>query len=370
MAEAEEEAGARPFALQRLGVVMAPDPTRPEEKGGVLNPAAVRAPDGALYLFPRVAATDDYARVGVARVRFDERGDPAGVERLGYALEPREEYEFRERPARGGCEDPRVTYLEPLGLYVLAYAAVGLPLTRVALAVSRDLRAWRRLGLVTFEPALDPSHAGYGFDFNGHDNKDAAFFPQAVAGPDGRPALALLHRPMYTYDKGRPPRGVGDRRPGIWLSYCALDDVLRDVAALTRPRDHHELIAPRRPWEDRWIGGGTPPVLTRFGWLMVYHGVSERARKAAHEVKPYRYSAGALVVDRDDPRRVLYRSPEPILTPTAGPEVREMGPDAVFPTGIDDRGDGRIDIYYGMADSSIGAATMRLPDELPGLERG
>ena len=104
------------FKLQRLGLVMEPEPGNPQEIEGVLNPAAVRGPDGKLYLFPRLVARGNYSRIGIARVRFNEAGDPVGVERLGIALEPEADYE-RRSDGSGGCEDPRITFVEPLQRY-------------------------------------------------------------------------------------------------------------------------------------------------------------------------------------------------------------------------------------------------------------
>ena len=69
--------------------------------------------------------------------------------------------------------------------------------------------------------------------------------------------------------------------------------------------------------------------------------------------------------DRDDPRRILYRSPEPILTPDTAEERRGIVDNVVFPTASDPRGDGRIDVYYGMADALIGVARLTLPATLP-----
>ena len=74
------------FQLRRLGLVMEPEPGNPLEAEGVLNPAAVRGSDGQLYLFPRLVGRDNHSRVGIARVLFNEAGDPVGVERLGIAL--------------------------------------------------------------------------------------------------------------------------------------------------------------------------------------------------------------------------------------------------------------------------------------------
>ena len=92
------------FQLQRLGMLMEPEPGNPKEVEGVLNPAAARGPDGKLYLFPRLVAKDNYSRIGIARVKFNEAGDPCGVERLGIALEPEADYE-RRSDGSGGCED-------------------------------------------------------------------------------------------------------------------------------------------------------------------------------------------------------------------------------------------------------------------------
>jgi hypothetical protein len=76
------------FKLRRLGMVMESESGNPHEVEGVLNPAAARGPDGNLYLFPRLVAKGNYSRIGIARVLFNQAGDPIGVQRLGIALEP------------------------------------------------------------------------------------------------------------------------------------------------------------------------------------------------------------------------------------------------------------------------------------------
>src|SRR5207245_779285 len=104
----------------RLGIIMEPDLADPREAGGVLNPAATRGPDGALYLLPRLVAPGNYSRIGLARVARDQRGAPRGVERLGVVLEPAAHYERNSRSG-GGVEDPRVTYVAALGAYAMTY---------------------------------------------------------------------------------------------------------------------------------------------------------------------------------------------------------------------------------------------------------
>jgi beta-1,2-mannobiose phosphorylase / 1,2-beta-oligomannan phosphorylase len=132
--------------LRRLKMLMEPEPGNPLEVEGVLNPAAARGPDGALYLFPRLVGPHNYSRIGIARVRFDDAGDPAGVERLGVALEPEADYE-RRPDGGGGCEDPRVTFIEPLHRYVMTYTAFSARGPRVALAERDGLRGGRARAL-------------------------------------------------------------------------------------------------------------------------------------------------------------------------------------------------------------------------------
>src|SRR5450631_1746563 len=102
-------------------MLMEPRAGEPNEVEGVLNLAAIRGRDGQLYLFPRLMARGNYSRIGIARVPFDSNGDPRDVERMGIALEPEADYELTE--TGGVCEDPRISYVEPLRYYVMNYTA-------------------------------------------------------------------------------------------------------------------------------------------------------------------------------------------------------------------------------------------------------
>jgi predicted GH43/DUF377 family glycosyl hydrolase len=354
------------FQLQRLGLVMEPEPGNPQEIEGVLNPAAVRGPDGGLYLFPRLVARGNYSRIGIARVRFNEAGDPTGVERLGIALEPETDYE-RRSDGRGGCEDPRVTFVEPLQRYLMTYTAFSPYGPRIAMAQSLDLFHWERLGLATFRP-YDC------IEFACVDNKDASLFPVAIPNPFGQPELALLHRPLFPGTRPedtachRESREVDLDRESIWISYCPTALEGRGPDRLCQFTSHHRLASPVSPWERLKIGGGTPPVLTRHGWLIVYHGVSEMAGPS--QARPrFCYSAGVMVLSKEHPHVILYRSPEPVLTPVLSEERRGTVDNVVFPTGVDRRDDlgapDRFDIYYGMADNRIGVARLDVPESLP-----
>ena len=353
------------FHLKRLGMLMEPERGNPYEVEGVLNPAAVRGPDGHLYLFPRLVAQGNYSRIGIARVRFNNDGDPVGVERLGIALEPEAEYELH--PGGGGCEDPRVTFVEPLGRYLMTYAAFSAHGPRIAVTQSTDLFHWERLGLATFEPY-------HGIDFVHVDDKDASLFPVAVPNHCGKMQMGLLHRPLFPGTRPEEEiyhptlRQIDLDHESIWISYCPMPSKSREPQSLGLFNSHHRLAVPASPWERLKIGGGTPPILTRHGWLIVYHGVSATANPSG-EGRHLCYAAGVIVLDKDHPPVIRYRSPEPVLTPTLPQERIGTIGNVVFPTGIDRRDDigapDRFDVYYGMADNRIGVARLDVPESLP-----
>ncbi|RQV95086.1 glycosidase [bacterium] len=279
------------FQLQRLGILMEPEPGNPQEIEGVLNPAATRGPDGMLYLFPRYVAKGNYSRIGIARVKFNEVGDPCGVERLGIALEPSADYE-RRSDGSGGCEDARVTFVEPLRHYVMTYTALS---------------------------------------------------------PGGPRMVDREHESIWISYCPMPPKGLVPHRPGLFNS-------------------HHRLATPVSPWEKLKIGGGTPPVLTKYGWLILYHGVSKMA-EPGNDGRQLCYSAGVMLLSKAHPHEILYRSAEPVLTPELPQERHGTIANVVFPTGIDRRDDlgspDRFDVYFGMADNRIGVARLDMPEYLP-----
>jgi predicted GH43/DUF377 family glycosyl hydrolase len=354
------------FELQRLGLMMEPEPGNPLEAEGVLNPAGVRGPDGHFYLFPRMVARGNYSRIGIARVRFSEAGEPVGVERLGIALEPEADYE-RRADGGGGCEDPRITFVEPIKRYVMTYTAYSSVGPRIALALSEDLFHWQRLGLATFRPYE-------GIEFDGVDNKDASVFPVAVPDPSGKPAMAILHRPLFPGTRpeetaaARASRVVDLRRESIWISYCEMNKELSEPFHLSHFASHSRLASPVAPWEQLKIGGGAPPILTRHGWMVIYHGVHDSAKSSAEGPKLC-YSAGVLVLSPEHPRVIRYRSRDPVLTPALPQERIGTIGNVVFPTAIDRRDDlglpDRFDVYYGMADNRIGVARLDVPERLP-----
>ncbi|MGY4856621.1 glycoside hydrolase family 130 protein [Cryobacterium sp. AP23] len=344
-----------PYTLTRMGVVMTPEDGNELEAEGVLNPGSGHTPDGTLYLLPRLVATGNVSRVGLARVII-ENGVPTGVERDGVVLAPDQGWERGANNA--GVEDPRVTFIPKLGLHVMTYVAYGPLGPRTAIAVSEDLRDWRRLGpaLFAYDEALD-------MDLNLFHNKDTVFFPEPVTAPDGVVSFAVLHRPMWDLDETkegegiRVPAGVTDQRQSIWISYVPVADALADVSALTLWRGHRFLAGPEFPFEELKIGGGPAPLRVPEGWLLLHHGVTGILAKAFDQQQKVNYAAGGMILDADDPTIVLSRTSEPLLKAETADETSGIVPNVVFPTAIEEI-EGQLFVFYGMADSKIGVARL------------
>jgi hypothetical protein len=210
--------------------------------------------------------------------------------------------------------------------------------------------------------------------------------------------MAMLHRPLFPGTRPEETacqaasREVDLAHESIWISYCPMALVGPEPSHGEQPlgeerqqscptafkgpeschlglfNSHHRLATPVSPWERLKIGAGTPPVLTRHGWLILYHGVSEMA-EPNKDGRKLCYSAGVMVLSKEHPRVIRYRSAEPVLTPTLPQERDGTVANVVFPTGIDRRDDlglpDRFDVYYGMADSRIGVARLDVPECLP-----
>ncbi len=184
------------------------------------------------------------------------------------------------------------------------------------LAMTEDFRSFRRLGRIT-SPSLD--------------DRDVILFPKKVGG-----SFVMIHRPkQYLGEK------YGVRYPSIWMKFSP--DLL-----CWEDKESHLLMTGRvGSWEEK-IGGSAPPLLLPEGWLMLYHGVAG-AGKA-------KYSVGAVLLDKDNPLKILARTPEPILSPTLPYETEGIYNGCVFPTGNVILGD-TLYVYYGAADKYVGVAT-------------
>lgn len=219
-----------------------------------------------------------------------------------------------------GIEDPRITWLAELGKWAITYTAYSRGGPLVALALTDDFVKFDRRG-----PVMPP------------EDKDAALFPRRINGK-----WALIHRPI-----------AANYVPGahIWLSYS--DD-------LAHWGDRSVLMHARRGawWDGGKIGLAAPPIETAEGWLLFYHGVKKTASGSI-------YRLGLALLDLEEPYKVRHRSDEWVFGPTERYEREGDVDDVVFPSGLvlDDK-TGRLQMYYGGADSCIAMATASLGDLL------
>ena len=346
--------------ITRLGVVLRPSGD-PSEAEGVLNPAAARTRDGRLLLYPRAVARGNVSRIAICEATGSPN-EPEFAPR-GFALEPAAPYEMRTAPGGYGCEDPRVTFIAALDLYVMAYTAFGPGGPRIAFALSPDGFTWERLGLADFSAPGLP--AG--------DDKDAVFFPEPVLSPKGVPSLAFYHRPMLhisaldgcaavTFILDMPP----EQRECTRIAYVPLEPALRDKRNLLTVAESALVLEPTGAWGTVKTGGGTPPVRIDEGWLSFFHGVDGRLDETGR-CTGMRYSAGIVIHDAQHPHLVRYRSPAPVLAPETSDELRGIVNDVVFPTALDvppGAPPRTYDLYYGMADARVGRARVEIGESV------
>jgi len=168
----------------------------------------------------------------------------------------------------------------------------------------------------------------------GSNQRDTVLFPEKIGG-----RYAALHRPSAWTGPGYPTD-----LPAIW--FATLNDLADGM------QGHRLVMKSERPWENRKIGAGPPPIKTDEGWLLIYHGVTQERV----------YRAGAALLDLEEPWKVIGRTSEPILEPEE--EYERIGdvPNVVFPEGAVVIGDELV-VFYGGADKVCCAASVRL-DEL------
>ncbi len=232
-----------------------------------------------------------------------------------FRADPRPAFFPATRYEAFGVEDARITQID--GAYYVNYtAASGLGIV-TALARTADFRTFERLGIIF-----------------GPDNKDVAIFPEKIGG-----RYHAFHRPAVRH------AGL----PSIWI---ASSENLIDWG-------RHEIVV--RPRSDRWdcerVGAGSAPVKTPHGWLALYHAADHATR----------YCLGALLLDLEEPWKVIARSDEPFFVPEALYERTGFMPDVVFHNGTVDRGDGTLELYYGGADLVTCGASVRIADLLAHL---
>lgn len=351
-------------------VLLKPGDIKPSVRGwivkGVLNPAAIRLPNKKIMLYTRVAEMpkdhvgtnlkcpvivsdstvkskgyklssakikktkvvgeednviyldDDTCRLKTSshfrRIILDKSGfGVESIDDLPIFTGTHEEGQF-------GIEDPSITKVD--GHYYMTYVSVSLNEgVCTSLAVSKNLKHWKRKGIIFREQ-----------------NKDVTFFPEKIKGE-----FVALHRPEGFFEFSRP---------SMWISYS------KDLIYWGKEKS---ILQPRpNSWESERVGAGTSPLKTKKGWLEIYHGVKKvQGRKV--------YSAGAILLDKKDPTKVLARSPKnhPLFHPRAEYEKQGFVNNVIFPSeGIRDLDKKHLLVFNGAADSVTTVKKIKIEDIL------
>lgn len=326
--------------LKDEGLILAPTSLDFEFKG-VFNPATIRVGD-EIQMFYRAVSYSDISSIGFCRFDMNNKI----IERLDRPLiAPEFSYE------RMGCEDPRVTYIDDK--YYLFYTAYDGINAQIAYAVADKLPHFEKKGFImpkfTYEEvgkmlkSTDLSLRYKAFEekyqtSRGEDvliwEKDAVLFPKKIAGK-----FALLHRVL----------------PGIQM---VLFENFEELSTKEFWVDHFKnlddfvLIEPSL-WYDSWnVGGGCPPLKTKYGWLLIYHAVEYSSKGRV-------YHAAAALLDEKDPRKVIAKLPEPLFSPSYTYETNGIVDNVVFPTGLI-LNEKKLTIYYGGADRVVAAKSVDL----------
>lgn len=301
------------------------------ESKAVFNCAILHSENKFHMLYRAIGEYERY----ISRIGYASSTDGYSFARSNHiALEPTQDYE------KYGIEDPRMVEIDNqvyityviLSAYVTDGAVVE---ASTALATTTDFLKYTRLRVITSK---------------GSNNKDVVLFPEKMSqqqssvlssstssnNADGAGKYFFLHRPSSWIGST-----YGVDKPSIWLG---------EGNALTNFEKHTLLLKPEEDWEELKVGAGPPPIKTRAGWLVIYHGVSREKV----------YSAGAALLDLDDPSKIIARTKTPILEPKEPYEKLGDVNNVVFPTGACIVDNDKLFVYYGAADKVCCLATTDL----------
>jgi predicted GH43/DUF377 family glycosyl hydrolase len=253
---------------------------------------------------------------------------------------PREDFELKRQPGNSGCEDARVVRIgKRVYIFYTAYNGVDLP--RVAVSSIREedflARNWRWSKPVLISPP-------------GVDDKDACVLPEQFT--------------IKTTVQEKNKTKTTAKKQWVILHRIGLDICADYLDSLDFEKDKAnkciKVMGPRKDmWDSEKIGISAPPIKTKHGWLLLYHGISKNH---------HTYRVGVALLSLKDPTQVIARGAVPILEPEEAYEKTGIVPNVVFPCGAVER-DGVLYVYYGGADKVVGVATMKMKNILDPLTR-
>lgn len=312
--------------------ILKPNPAVAWESLAVLNPAVVYQEETQTYvMLYRAADHSDKHQIVLGKatskdgIHFERSSDQPNLVGSPHNTD------------EGGIEDPRLVKIEDW--YFMTYASrpffpgkywlnqkyprISPPKGTVSfierndtlthLAMTQDFIQYKKLGRMTDSRV---------------DDRDVIIFPEKVNGQ-----FVRLSRPMTWFGEG-----YENEKPGTYIAYS------NDLMEWSKPE---LLMKGEAWWEDKKIGGSCPPIRTPHGWFHIYHGVS---------LKDQAYRVGAVLLDLNNPSKVIARTHDFIMEPDQPYELEGFYNACVFPTG-NVVVDGTLYVYYGAADKYVCVAT-------------
>ena len=298
------------FKRYKKNPILKPLKRKKWENKAVFNPATIDL-DGKVYIIYRAMGSENTSVMGCA---ISENGRDI-VERIKEPIYvPRESFESKYHPGNSGCEDPRITLMDNrLYMFYTAYDGINPP--RVAASsISTDDFLKRNWNWTKPELITPP----------GIENKDACLFPEKIKGE-----YYVLHRAH---------------------NHICFDLIKSLDFSRHKIENFTPIVGPRHGmWDSQKVGIAGPPIKTKKGWLLFYHGVSDNST----------YRVGAVLLNLKDPRVVISRTTDAIFEPQKKYEKEGQVGKVVFPCGPVMRR-GVVYLYYGGGDSVVGVATAKL----------
>ncbi|HEY0220723.1 MAG TPA: hypothetical protein VGC58_00695, partial [Candidatus Paceibacterota bacterium] len=311
------------------------------ESEGTFNPAVIEDDEGDIHVLYRAVGGDGISRIGYAKSK-----DGSNISnRLPYPVYEASRnygmpnpdtlpgplsynpYMYVSGGSWGGAEDPRAIIIEGR-VYMVYTAFEGWNSMRIALtSISlEDFKAgkwtWKKPKLIS-----SPKNR----------SKNWLIFPEKINGK-----FAILH----------------SISPRVLVEY--IDDLENYDDIIYSPRPEGPQHGRKDGWDYLLKGSGPPPVKTKLGWLLLYHALEKHSED--------KYRLGAMILDKDDPTKILYRSEHPLLSPDMHYE-NDSKPGVVYASGALVRGDD-LYVYYGGGDKFCCVAKTPLSKLLQYLETG
>lgn len=282
------------------------------ETMGVFNPAVIYS-EGKWHMIYRALGGDRSSRFGYA-TSLD------GVKWKKTSKYPVVDVDLDNPQERSGIEDPRIVKIN--NTFYITYIAASIfdAKEKAHISDANDTPWHVRVNLISTQDFK--TFVRHGNILPDIDSKNATLFPEKISGKYG-----LLHR----------------IKTDIYISFS------QDIEKFTS--GSLLMVRDASYWQSEKIGICSPPIKIKQGWLSIFHGVS----------KDKIYRAGFVVLDFDNPKKIIYRSKDPILSPYLSYERSGLVSNVVFPTGLVSH-EGTLFIYYGAADQVIALAQIELEE--------